>query len=100
MRSDLEVEKDRQEAINEMIAENGPNWTDQFAPGTFGCHELLDRTILMAEMVEQSVLEHPACAQNREWYALAERAVVALNDLYQAVGAEHLGEENEEPSPS
>jgi hypothetical protein len=88
-----DVEQQRLDAINELIAEHGPNWAEQFAPGTFGCHELLDRAILAAEMVEQSVLSHPACAQNREWYALAERAVAALNDLYQAVGAEHLGDE-------
>ncbi len=94
------IEQQRQDAINETIAEHGPNWMEQYAPGTFGCHELLDRTILAAEMVEQSVLEHPACAQNREWYALAERAVAALNDLYQAVGTEHLGEEQSADSES
>jgi len=94
-----EVEQQRQEAVNEMIAEHGPNWTEQFAPGTFGCHELLDRALLAAAMVEETVLSHPACAQNREWYALAEQAVAALNELYQRVGAEHLaGESNGLPS--
>jgi hypothetical protein len=87
-----EVEQQRQEAVAEMIAEHGPNWTDQYAPGSFGCHELLDRTSLAAAMVEQSVLSHPACAQNAAWYALAEQAVAALNELYQMVGAAHLAE--------
>ena len=91
----LDVEQQRQEAVSELVAEYGPNWTDQYAPGTFGCHELLDRTILAAETIEQSVLGHPACAQNPAWYALAERAVAALNDLYQQVCAEHLGENGE-----
>lgn len=91
-----EVEQQRQEAVAELIAEHGPNWTDQYAPGTFGCHELLDRTSLAAAMVEQSVLSHPACAQNAAWYALAEQAVAALNDLYQQIGAEHLAEKSEE----
>ena len=90
-----EVEQQRQEAVNEMVAEHGANWTRQYAPGTFGCHELLDRTLLAAEVVEQSVLSHPACAQNPEWYALAERAVAALNELYQQIGAEHLSVEND-----
>ena len=83
-----------------MIAEQGANWAEQYKPGTFGCHELLDRVLLTAEIVEQSVLSHPACVQNREWYALAERAVAALNDLYQQVGAEHLTAEDETPPNS
>jgi hypothetical protein len=90
----LEVEQQRQDLLNELIAEQGPDWTDQYAPGTFGCHELLDRTMLAAQAIEQSVLSHPACAQNRAWYALAEQAVSALNDLYQQIGAEHLTEKS------
>lgn len=91
----LDVEQQRQEVVNEMIAEHGPNWAEQYAPGTYGCHELLDRTIQAAETVEQYVLSHPACAQNPEWYALAERAVAALNELYRHIGAEHLVERSE-----
>jgi hypothetical protein len=49
----LDLEQHRQEIVNEMIAEHGPNWAEQYAPGTFGCHELLDRTIHAAETVEQ-----------------------------------------------
>jgi hypothetical protein len=90
----LDLEEQRQEILKEMIAEHGPEWTSQFGPGTMGCHELLDRTLLAAETVEQYVLSHPACAQNPEWYALAEQAVTALNELYQQIGAEHLSEKN------
>ena len=36
------------------------------------------------------VRTHPACVQNREWFALAEQAVVALHELYQRIGAAHL----------
>jgi len=61
----LDLEEHRQEIISEMVDEHGPNWTEQYAPGTFGCHELLDRTIQAAETVEQFVLSHPACAQTR-----------------------------------
>ena len=93
-----DVEQQRQEAITDLIAEHGPKWTDQYAPGTYGCHELLDRTILAAETVEQHVLEHPACIQNAAWYALAEQAVAALNELYQQIGAEHLTENDKTPS--
>lgn len=92
----LDLEQQRQEIVNEMVAEHGPNWANQYAPGTFSCHELLDRTIHAAETVEQYVLSHPACAQNPEWYALAEQAVTALNELYQRVGAEHLADKSDD----
>ncbi|MCI0642022.1 MAG: hypothetical protein L0Y72_11975 [Gemmataceae bacterium] len=61
-----------------------------FVPGGFGCHELLDRAMIMAKMTEKYVLEHAACSQNVEWQALAEKAVEALNELYQRIGATHL----------
>jgi hypothetical protein len=76
-----------------MVAERGPGWTEGYKPGSFGCHELLDRTSLIAAMVEQYVLRHPSCALNPEWYALAEQAATCLRDLYQRVGAEHLTSE-------
>lgn len=94
----LEIELRRQEAVNAMIAEYGPEWAEQYVPGTFGCHELLDRVICAAETVEEYVLSHPACAQNRAWYALAEHAVTTLNQLYEKISAEHL-EEDAAPPP-
>jgi len=78
--------------LTELSIEHGLNWSDQYKPGSFGCHELLDRTLLAAEMVERQVLTHPAWARDREWYALAEKAVTALQELYQRVGAAHLDE--------
>src|SRR5262245_14671803 len=86
----LDTEQERQRLVDEMIAEHGPDWSESYRPGTFGCHELLDRTALAADAVGRLVLSHPACIQNREWYALAEQAAVALRELYQRVGAEHL----------
>jgi len=86
----LDPEQCRQQLIEEMKAEYGPDWSEQYKPGSFGCHELLDRTSLLADTVEQYVLSHPACAQNRDWYALAEKAVAALRELYQRVGQTHL----------
>lgn len=59
-------------------------------PGSFGCHELLDRSYLLAEQIEEQIASHPACLQNHEWFALAHQAMTALHNLYQAVGGEHL----------
>jgi hypothetical protein len=89
-RSKSEGEEDRLEILDAMLAERGPNWLAGYKPGSYGCHELLDRTSLVADLVEESVLTHPACALNPEWYALAEQAATCLRDLYQLIGAEHL----------
>ena len=85
-----DVEQERQQRIGDMASELGPAWAEQYKPGSFGCHELLDRTSLAADTVEQYILSHPACFQNAEWYALAEQAAAALRELYQRVGGEHM----------
>jgi hypothetical protein len=72
-----------------------PQESEDYKPGSFGCHELLDRTNLVADNLEEWILSHPACVQNAEWYALADRAVTALRELYQRIGAEHLEAERD-----
>ncbi len=86
----LDMEQERQQLIEELIADYGPHWVEQYKLGSFGCHELLDRTALVADTVERYVLAHPACVQNKDWFALAEQAVTALRELYQRVGEAHL----------
>ena len=83
-------EEDRRQRIEELVRDHGPDWANQYAPGSFGCHELLDRTMLAADAVEEQLLSHPACVQNPEWFALADEAVSALRELYQRIGAEHV----------
>jgi len=51
---------------------------------------LLDRTALAADIVERFIRSHPACIRNQEWFALAEQAAAALQELYQRIGASHL----------
>jgi hypothetical protein len=84
-----DVEAIRQQYVDELKAD-GEDAYDGSAPGTYGCHELLDRTSMMMKNVEEFVLSHPSCLINKEWFALAHKAVEALNDLYQKIGAEHL----------
>lgn len=85
---DPEVEAERVRRLDEFREDSSLNdeWDDRFGPGSFGEHELLDRAALVAGFVEESLLEHPACLSNPEWFALADRAVTALNALYQLVG--------------
>ncbi|MGI8982045.1 MAG: hypothetical protein ACR2FY_22660 [Pirellulaceae bacterium] len=83
----------REQHIEELEAEDGPDWAKSHQPGSASCHELLDRTALIVDNVENFVVAHPACVQNKEWFALAERAAAALHELYQKVGVEHLDQE-------
>lgn len=91
----MNVEADRQDEIREFLQDDQQS-LDQFIPGTFGCHELLDRTAMIVDLLERVVTTHPACIQNPEWYGLARQAGEALHKLYQQVGAVHL--QNEDPS--
>jgi hypothetical protein len=88
-----DMERERQQRIKDLIAEHGPQWSEQYKPGSFGCHELLDRTSMVADIVEQYVLSHPSCAQHQDWYALADQAVAALRELYQRIGEKHLDDQ-------
>jgi hypothetical protein len=85
-----EVEQTRHERAMELNAEQGADWAEGYRPGSFGCHELLDRLSLFANNLEQYVLSHPACVAHAEWYALADQAATALQELYQRIGAAHL----------
>jgi hypothetical protein len=93
----FDAEQDRQQRAAELSSEQGPDWREAYKPGSFGCHELLDRTSLAANMVEEYILSHPACVQDREWFALAERAAAALHELYQRIGTDHLDEADGSP---
>jgi hypothetical protein len=93
------VEDERLRRFAELEADLGPGWTDRFKPGTFGGHELLDRTAMVARLVEEAIVDHPACVQDAEWYALAERAAGLLHELYQRIGERHLDEPGEDDRP-
>ena len=89
-----DVEQARLCLADELAADSGGDWSDAYRPGSPGCHELLDRTALLAAMLEEHVLAHPACVANSNWYALAEQTATSLRELYQQVGEVHLGTES------
>jgi hypothetical protein len=84
-----DIERARQEYLQDTDVSPTVSPADN-TPGGFGCHELLDRTNLLSEQLQDWLLSHPACYQNPEWFALAYQAFTTLHDLYQKVGAEHL----------
>ncbi len=81
---------ERQQALKDFLEETENQNLEEFSPGTMGCHELLDRTAMVNNLLEDFILSHPACLQNPEWYSLARQAADALNNLYQKVGEVHL----------
>lgn len=62
----------------------------RFAPGSYGCHEALHMTSMLAETVGERLSAHPAIMQNPDWLALASRAEDTLHALYQAIGQLHM----------
>jgi hypothetical protein len=85
-----EIERDRLRQADELAADLGEAWANEYRPGSAGCHELLDRTALLSDMLDRYLLDHPACVANPGWYMLAEQAAAALRELYQQIGGEHL----------
>jgi len=88
--SPRDVEQDRQRRAGELSADSGEDWAREYRPGSVGCHELLDRTALLTDMLERHILAHPACIARPEWFRLAEQATSVLRELYQQIGAEHM----------
>jgi hypothetical protein len=85
-----DIEQERKRLLGEFAAEHGEDWSASYEVGTFGCHELLDRTAIAAEHVEHYILSHPSCVLHPGWHALAARATQALHELHQSIGKEHL----------
>jgi hypothetical protein len=90
---DRTFEAERQDELKDFLQEEGQQALEQFRPGTHGCHELLDRTAMIVDLLDRYIVSHPACLQNAEWYTLARQAADALHNLYQQVGTAQLEDE-------
>ena len=91
-----EVETHRLERLATAAAERDytiAELADHFAPGTPGCHEALHVASMLCDSVDRYICDHPAVLGDPEWYQLASEAQDALFNLYQAIGAKHLGRE-------
>lgn len=62
-------------------------------------HEALHVANMLADIVEDHLVYHPAIQANPGWRAMAEEASEKLADLYQAIGEEHFGERPEALHP-
>ena len=84
--------------LDELKDQYGDQLEETFGPGSFGCHELLDRLSQAQANFEAYIKEHPSCIMNPEWHELAEKAGKLLIELYEKVGIVHMG--NPEPEKS
>lgn len=57
----------------------------------YGRHEVMHMSLFLAESIESALLKHTQIKNNPEWLQLAEKAHRNLFDLYQSIGAEHMG---------
>lgn len=60
-----------------------------FVPGSYGCHEALDRVHMFVNMLDSNLADHPSIKMNDEWLGMVENAIEILADLYQKIGAKH-----------
>lgn len=67
---------------------------EDYSPGTFGCHEALDRCSLLIQLVGD-LGAHPAICLNPDWEAKVVQAESILADLYQEIGRVHLANDCE-----
>ncbi len=65
---------------------------EQFREGSFGFHELLDRTSLFADMFRTFICEHTSMrvTRNNKIRLKADKIQEALWDLYQEIGVGHV----------
>jgi hypothetical protein len=61
--------------------------TNPNEPDPFLAHEALDRTSMLAEMVEDYLMFHPYVDRNKDVQQLIEQACDALAKAYQLIGS-------------
>jgi hypothetical protein len=70
------------------------NFTEEdfvhFKPGSFGCHEALHMASVIAEMIDDYLINHPTIAHNKEWLKEALDAHKKIYRLCQNIAEEHM----------
>lgn len=70
---------------------------DQVRNDPFYRHEALDRTHMIATMVDDHLLQHPWVKINKSVSDKIESALMILADVYQEIGQHSLDETKEDP---
>lgn len=62
-------------------------------PGSYGCHELMDRVSLIRDLFGATVEAHPGLMNFPEWEAASDAAGEALFRLHNLIAEKHLAAE-------
>lgn len=102
--TDDEIETERLQYLQAAFEERSDLFDDvsemaeHNRPGTFGAHEALHTAAIIMDLHAGRLLDHPAVLTDPQAYRLAARAHEFLFDLYQYLGATHLGAPDEPKS--
>jgi hypothetical protein len=78
-----EVRKEDAEARSRPLTKYEPG------PGTFLCHELMDRLTLTQQLFWNLIAGHPSCFMNEEWFTKATVIWSLLSELETEVMEQH-----------
>lgn len=95
---DAEYDDAEEFAEAESFLEDNPNLKEEATlnlvrtaqPGTYDCHEALDRASIIMNLLDTQLLEHSAIIANPAWFKLVHDAHTHIFNLYQLIGAVHL----------
>lgn len=68
---------------------------DNFGPGSFGFHELVDRSSVVMDMWAGHVQEHESCQRNPHLKKMADQVMQLMFDFYQMSAFEDLRDDPE-----
>ncbi|KJR42247.1 hypothetical protein MCHI_001856 [Candidatus Magnetoovum chiemensis] len=60
----IETQERRQQLLTDLMNEYGHNFSKQYAAGSFGCHEILDRTAFIINSCYAAILIRAVFYQN------------------------------------
>ncbi len=83
------IDPDHEERRHDLLCELEIEEPERWVPGSFGCHELLDRIHIVGNQFESIIVRHPSCVLKPEWFSAACQILDQMEELYQKVGAEH-----------
>jgi hypothetical protein len=92
MLSDEEIEKLRLETVANLEELTGDG---DCGPGSFYFHEALHMTSVIMDMVETYLMEQPSICTDKDLYRRTNEIYTQLFQLYDELGARHLGPEGD-----
>lgn len=74
---------------DELVFDTPESIHNRYKPGSYGCHELVDRIYVLYDTLDSKVLDHPSIDFVEGWRELAQEAFDKLMELYRIVAIKH-----------